>query len=53
MRTRLKIPTWCRNLRLRPPKLALGIRCDLGPGIIHRVVNEIQKRYWRPPLAAD
>jgi hypothetical protein len=23
-RTRLKIPTWCRNLRLRPPKPALG-----------------------------
>ena len=23
MRTRLKIPTWCRNLRLRPPKPAL------------------------------
>jgi hypothetical protein len=26
---------------------------EIGPGILHRVVCEIQRRYWDPPLQSD
>jgi len=37
-----------RSAFLRDVAHALQGRCD-----IHHIVNEIQRRYWHPPRAAD
>jgi hypothetical protein len=26
---------------------------EVGPGLLHRIVVEVQRRYWDPPLEAD
>ena len=26
---------------------------ELGPGLLHRIVCEVQRRYWDPPLQSD
>lgn len=44
------LPPHDRSAFLRDVAHVLQSRCDLG---IDRIVNEIQRRYWHPPRAAD
>jgi hypothetical protein len=42
-----------RDAFLRDVATALQGISELGPGLLHRVVCEVQRRYWDPPLQAD
>jgi len=42
-----------RDAFLRDVANALQGQGELGPGLLHRVMCEIQRRYWDPPLQAD
>jgi hypothetical protein len=35
---------------LRDVANALQGHREIGPGLLHRVVCEVQRRYWDPPL---
>jgi hypothetical protein len=45
------LPVECRDAFLQAVAAELDGR-ELGPGLVHRVVSEVQRRFWMPPALA-